>query len=91
MVRTGSAKSVGPTIFLLAGQRKREGYTDGFLKQHGAAAGSTIEMTPTAFMTDDAWVATAEKLAKGIRDMPVIKKTTRTGGAAWSSTATALM
>ena len=25
MVRTGSAKDVGPTIFLLAGQRKREG------------------------------------------------------------------
>ena len=73
MVRTGSATAVGPTMFLLAGQRKREGYTDGFLKRHGAAEGSTFLMTPTAFMTDDAWIALAEKLAKGIRAMPVIK------------------
>ena len=73
MVRTGSAKSVGPTIFLLAGQRKRGGFTDQFLAGSGAAPYSTIVMTPTAFMTDEAWVAMAEDLAKGIRAMPVIK------------------
>jgi hypothetical protein len=30
-------------------------------------------MTPTAFMTDAAWEAIAEKMAKGIRAMPIIE------------------
>ena len=71
--RTSSAGgATGPTAFLMAGSRKKSGYDDAFLVRHGAACGSCIEMTPTAFMTDDAWENITPKLAKGIRDLPVI-------------------
>ena len=36
------------------------------------APGSTIEMSPSAFMTREAWLGMAEKRAKGMRSMPVI-------------------
>ena len=73
MVRVGSTESAGPTAFLLAGKKKREGFTDSFLERNGAEKGSTIIMTPTAFMTDEAWIELAKALAKAIRDMPIIK------------------
>ena len=71
--RTGSAAGTdGPTAFLPPGVRVKSGYTDEFLVTNGAAPGSTIVMTPTGYMTEDAWVELAPKMAKGIRNMPVI-------------------
>ncbi len=41
------------------------------LEKRGAPIGSTIVMTPSAYMTDEAWAKLAEPLAKGIRAMEV--------------------
>jgi hypothetical protein len=67
-----SAGHTGPTAFLPAGQRRKTGYTDAFLVKHGAPKGSTIVMTPTGYMTEEAWLAMAPTIADGIREMPVI-------------------
>ena len=42
-------------------------YTDEFLVQNGAAPFSSILMTPSAFLTDEAWQEIVPKLIKGIR------------------------
>ena len=65
--------ATGPTNFCLEGTKVKPGYTSDFLQRHGAAPGSSIVMTPTAFMTEQAWVEMAEVRAKGMRSMPVIK------------------
>jgi hypothetical protein len=36
----------------LEGTKVKGGYNSAFLQRHGAAPGSSIAMTPTAFMTD---------------------------------------
>ena len=55
--RLGStAGATGPTAFLPAGKQRKAGYTDAFLVKHGAPAGSTIVMTPTGYMTEEAWL-----------------------------------
>ena len=64
MYRTGTpAGSNGPTAFIMAGKRRRAGYTDGYLQRMGAAPGSTIAMTEKAFMTNAAWDEIAEKVS----------------------------
>ena len=71
--RCGSAAgATAPTAFLPPGQRRKTGYTDAFLVEHGAPVGSTIVMTPTGYMTEEAWLEMAPTIAKGIRNMPVI-------------------
>jgi hypothetical protein len=59
----------GPTAFLMSGKKIRQGYTPKFLVEHGAARGSSIQMTKTGFMTEEAWVAIAPSQAAGIRAM----------------------
>jgi hypothetical protein len=75
MYRTGNIADVtGPTIFLLEGKRKRFGFTDKFLVDHGAAIGSTCIMTATAFMTEEAWVQATPSVIKGLRSSdPIVK------------------
>ena len=73
LYRTGSVAGNGPCAFLMAGQRRRPGFDDDFLMKHGAAAGSTLVMTESGFMTDDAWAVIAPKMIKGIRSMDIIK------------------
>jgi hypothetical protein len=71
--RTGSsAGATGPTAFLPPGLRVKHGYSDEFLVKYGAPPGSTIVMTPTGYMTEDAWLEMAPTIADGIRAMPVI-------------------
>ena len=65
--------ATGPTTFLMNGAKIKTGYTDQFLRKHGAAPGSSVVMTPSAFMTEDAWLEIAAKRADGIRAMPVIR------------------
>ena len=72
MYRLGSASDdSGPTIFLLKGTKKREGFTDKFLTDNGAKLGSTIIMTPTAFMTTDAWEEMSLPVCEGMRSVSV--------------------
>lgn len=75
--RTGTAAGEqGPTVFLVSATQNaqtRSGYNDDWLVRHGAAPGSTILRTPTAFMTEDAWVAMTPKVSRGIRQLPVIR------------------
>ena len=75
LYRTGSiAGNQGPTIAVMAGKHRRAGFTDQFLVKHGMAKGSTIIMTPTAFVTEEAWEEMTPFVIKGIRSMDVIKK-----------------
>jgi hypothetical protein len=47
-------------------------FTDKFLEKHGAAVGSTLIITESAYMTEVAWETMTPVLVKGIRGMPVI-------------------
>jgi hypothetical protein len=73
--RVGSAAGAdGPTAFLPPGKHRKNGYTDEFLQKHGASKGSTIVMTPTGYMTEEAWDKLSPTMADGIRSMPVISE-----------------
>ena len=66
--RVGSTAGVtGPTAFLPPGKQRKTAYNDAFLVNHGAPAGSIIAMTPTGYMTEDAWLEIAPSIAGGIR------------------------
>jgi sulfur relay (sulfurtransferase) DsrC/TusE family protein len=75
----GSAAGVdAPSMYLMQGDTfpARLQSTFGsseWLAKNGAPANSFVEMTPSAFMTNSTWDSAAEKLARGIRMMPVIK------------------
>jgi hypothetical protein len=43
------------------------------LTKHGAPPGSSVVMTPSAYMTDVAWMDVVPLLCKGLRAMPVVK------------------
>ena len=75
MVRTGSvAGTTGPTIFLLKGAKQnRKEFSDEFLVKYGCAPGSTIIMTESAYMTDEAWLEASKAIVKGYRSMPYVK------------------
>ena len=67
-MRCGFPNNVsGPTFILLSGTKKNATYTDEFLVQNGAAEFSTIVMTPSGFLTDEAWRFIVPLLIKGIR------------------------
>uniref|UniRef100_A0A7S2XM23 Uncharacterized protein n=1 Tax=Attheya septentrionalis TaxID=420275 RepID=A0A7S2XM23_9STRA len=67
------AGTQGPTIMIMSGKRRRKGFTDAYLKRYGAAEGSTIVMTPTAFVTEVAWLEMTPFVIKGIRAVDVVK------------------
>ena len=55
MYRTGSVANItGPIIFILEGKNLHGSYSKKLLLTNGAAIGSTIIMTQTAFMTEEA-------------------------------------
>ena len=71
--RLGSAAgATGPTAFLPPGKHHRKSFSDQWLVKHGAAPGSTIVMTPNGYMTEDAWLKIAPRMAEGIRGLPVV-------------------
>ena len=73
MLRVGNtAGTTDPTVFLTKGARPKEGYNKKWLRENGAAPGSSIHATPIAFMDMDAWEKMAPEVAKGIRAMKVI-------------------
>ena len=61
MYRSGNAAgNNGPTVFAMAGVRRKAGYTEKFLENNGGAPGTTIVMTDNAFITDAAWEEIAD-------------------------------
>ena len=73
-VRIGSsAGTEGPRIYLAAGKELKQQCLKDFRKHHPSPPGSHIEMTPTAYMTDDTWKKMVREMCEGIREMPVIK------------------
>ena len=74
IVRAGTcAGATGPTIFLLKGTKVKPAFSDEFLLKHGLAPGSTIVMTESACMTDEAWLEVSKAIVKGYRSLPFIK------------------
>ena len=74
LVRTGViAGTTGPTIFLLKGTKKWKEFTGAFLEKHGCAKGSTIVMTKSAYMTDEAWLLALRAIVRGCCQMPHVK------------------
>ena len=70
MYRTGGVMGdSGPTIFLCRGNKKRRGFTDKFLRENGAAEGSTVIMTPSAFMTTESWEEMTPHVCEGFRKL----------------------
>ena len=47
-------------------------FTDEYLVQHGAAPFSSVIMTPSGFLTDEAWSELAPKLVKGLRHQVIL-------------------
>ena len=74
-----TAGSTGPTNFVMQGNTAKEGYNEKFLLRHGAAPGSTIEMSPSAFMTREAWLGMAKSGPGACVPCPS-SATTPTGG-----------
>ena len=73
LYRTGSvAGHNGPTCFVMAGKKRRTGYTDKFLFDNGCEEGSTLVMTENAYMTDEAWVELTPHLIRGYRAMQYV-------------------
>jgi hypothetical protein len=71
IVRVGNAACMsGPLIFLAKGKHMDVPALK-HLEKCGAPIGSTIIMTPSAYMTDKARKSLALPLAKGIRAMEV--------------------
>ena len=57
----------GPTFWLLVDKERNPAYTDEFLVSNGAAPFSKIIMTPSVYLTDEAWKELVPSLIKGLR------------------------
>jgi hypothetical protein len=74
LYRVGTAAgATGPTAFLPPGKQRKPFYTDKFLVDKGAPPGSTIAMTLTGYMTEEAWVEMSPAIADGLRALPVVR------------------
>ena len=75
MYRTVSVSGItGPTIFILEGKKRRVISSDKLLLINGVTIGSTIIMTPTASMTEEAWENDTSNITEGLRNIdPKVK------------------
>ena len=74
VVRVGSAGNVdGPRIYLAKGKQCELGIFKDFCSNFRAPPGSCAEMTPNAYMTNEAWSNIVPKMCAGIREMEVIR------------------
>ena len=48
-------------------KKKCANYTDKFLRENVASPGSTVLMTPVAFMTKEAWISASSPIVCGLR------------------------
>ena len=68
MLRSGSpANTSGATYFLLSGKNRNAVYTDAYLMRHGAKIYSAIVMTPTGYLTKEAWAIIVPLHIKSVR------------------------
>lgn len=68
MLRSGYPGNLsGPTYFLPAGEKKNPVYNDEFLERNGAKKYSSVIMTPTGYITREAWKEIIPLFIKGIR------------------------
>ena len=66
--RVGSVSGKeGPCILKPPGAKRKPAFTDKYLEDHGAPFGSAVVMTPTGYMTAEAWEDYAPYVIKGIR------------------------
>ena len=77
-VRVGSAAGVdGPRVYLAKGERLKQTTMKRFGRgehdHHPAPEGTFIEMTPNAYMTEQAWKNINPKLCKGMRKMKGVR------------------
>lgn len=75
-VRCGSAAGEDLSrVFLAQGQtlQHKTMRPGEFHKHHKSPVGSGVIMTPSAYMTNEAWKETVEVMAKGIRSAPVVR------------------
>lgn len=73
VLRAGSSGgSEGPRVYLGSGKEMPRHLKD-FTTNHKAPPGSHVQMTPSGYMTDDAWKRASPEFCKGIREMRVIK------------------
>lgn len=73
-----AAGDEAPSMFLMTGQQipphlKETFGSSKYLHEKGAPPGSFVCMTPTAFMTNEAWDYVTPRLITGIRDLPVVR------------------
>ena len=67
-LRSGCAGNVeGPTFIMPVGKTKNPAYSDEFLRQQGAAEFSSVIMTPSGYLTADAWEIIYPLFIKGVR------------------------
>jgi hypothetical protein len=52
----------GQPFFLLKGMKRRNNFNNKYLLRYGMATGSTILMTESAYMTDDAWLEASKAI-----------------------------
>ena len=68
LIRCGNAANQsGPTCICPSGNVRNPHFTDAYLERHGAAKFSTIVMTPSGYLTDDAWQKYVPFLIQGLR------------------------
>ena len=69
-IRCGNAANrQAATFILLAGKKRNPDFSDDFLVRNGAAPGSTIIMTESAFLTKVAWSRLVPLLCKSLRQI----------------------
>ena len=71
---SNAAGNQGPTAFLLAGQRRPANMTDDFVVSKGVEPGSCIEMTDSAYMTENAWLNISLSMVKGYQSLLFVKE-----------------
>ena len=62
-----AANRQAATFMLLEGKKRNPDFTNAFLVQHGAASGSTIYMTESAFLTKEVWKQIVPLLCTSLR------------------------
>ena len=74
VVRVGSSANVdGPRFYLAKGKEIELNSFKNFTNSFNAPEGSRVVMTPSAYMTDEAWREVVPDLCKGIRCMEGIR------------------
>lgn len=64
----------GPTIYLVEGKHRKDGYGDDWLRSVGNPPGSTILPSNKGYMNDGTWLTTVRIVSERIRALPEVAK-----------------